>query len=1155
MTTKYYLAGFTVLLVIAGYFWGTFSSNTEYKATVSAEPSIPKQSISKKIFHASKKASADKSQWLGQTNEALRSAPIDFNETKILEQPLKVGEELSFTFFDDVETKASVLESFKNVNGTITTLLAAKDDVYGRVVMAQTNGEVRIKAILPSQHKIFEVQYNHSDGKHYALEFHASYDNHECGVTPEFIEKQMDFFGPQEIESNLNPPVVAEDESSALTVIDVMVVYPDNVVTAGGTEANILNIIAQGIALTNDSHNSTETGMYINLIHSERLSGYTDSGSNNTELTRVTNTSDGYIDNVHTVRDEYGADFVCMMTTQGGGLGWRPNFSSSSSGSPNYAFNTVGWSSFASYTPAHELGHNMNLSHSKFQSSNAGDPELPTGTDAAGWYWHINGDQSQTGYCSIMSYTSYPHANCTRVGLFSNPNITNNGQPAGDVEHGNCARVLSAYKSIFAAYRERTLSSDTIQIQTPNGSETLSIGEDYAIRWNSNGVTGNVKIELYRNGSLDRVISESTLNDRVFNWTVPDITSGSSFQIRISSVNETGIADFSDNNFIINQKFYNEPLNSDPSYTTGGEWEFGTPTAGNTTYGGAGSAKTGTNIYDTDLSGTYNGSGHTLVSTAVDCSDYYQCRLSFEGIISVTNGDYGKVEISTDLSSWTELYSGTDLWATDWTTYEYDISSYADYQPTVYIRWTVENNTAYIRSGFSLDDIAISGIQNAAPTVSAGDDATVTLAGTEAQGSTSDDNTSNDDLTITWSKVSGPGDVTFGDSSSPTTSLVFSEGGTYVLRLTVSDGVRQSTDEVTYTVTSDSIEDFVNRFYTHVLNRSSDASGLSDWATQLRNQTQGGADIARGFVNSTEFQNRNLNDSDFLDTLYIAFFNRAADSGGKTNWQNAIDSGTSREQVVEGFINSLEFSNLADSYGIVAKHPVEEFVTRFYQQCLNREPDLAGLSDWVTQLKAQTRGGADIAVGFIFSAEFTDRNLSDEDYLTVLYRAFFNREPDTGGYNSWLNQLTDGTSRLSVLNGFLDAQEFANLCTDYGIVARLSSAEEAESATEGEVLTFASKEADNSFVYRSGVAAYNILKTYNSPHTYFLTEVTLRDSSILKVVIEQSSGEPYFIESNTLRVFYEGLDDHWQQTIIDDLNSMGFDVIDIKMLSYNNSAF
>src|SRR5262249_18521381 len=43
-------------------------------------------------------------------------------------------------------------------------------------------------------------------------------------------------------------------------------------------------------------------------------------------------------------------------------------------------------------------------------------------------------------------------------------------------------------------------------------------------------------------------------------------------------------------------------------------------------------------------------------------------------------------------------------------------------------------------------------------------------------------------LTTTWSKVSGPGTVTFGSVNAPITTASFSLAGTYVLRLTATDG-------------------------------------------------------------------------------------------------------------------------------------------------------------------------------------------------------------------------------------------------------------------------------------------------------------------------------------------------------------------------------
>ena len=118
---------------------------------------------------------------------------------------------------------------------------------------------------------------------------------------------------------------------------------------------------------------------------------------------------------------------------------------------------------------------------------------------------------------------------------------------------------------------------------------------------------------------------------------------------------------------------------------------------------------------------------------------------------------------------------------------------------------------------------------------------------------------------------------------------------------------------------------------------------------------------------------------------------------------------------------------------LTASTGVDAFVTRFYRQCLNREPERTGLVDWVNALLNGTLYGADVANGFIFSQEFINRNTSNEDFVTILYRAFFGREPDTPGFNGWVNYLYNGATRQDVLNGFIYSQEFENLCTSYGI--------------------------------------------------------------------------------------------------------------------------
>ena len=92
---------------------------------------------------------------------------------------------------------------------------------------------------------------------------------------------------------------------------------------------------------------------------------------------------------------------------------------------------------------------------------------------------------------------------------------------------------------------------------------------------------------------------------------------------------------------------------------------------------------------------------------------------------------------------------------------------------------------------------------NTPPIVSAGANQTIVLPnGVTLAGSVSDDGlpVPPGKFTVTWSKLSGPGNVTFSNASATSSSATFSQPGTYVLRLTASDGALQTTSDVTIAV-------------------------------------------------------------------------------------------------------------------------------------------------------------------------------------------------------------------------------------------------------------------------------------------------------------------------------------------------------------------
>jgi RHS repeat-associated protein len=92
---------------------------------------------------------------------------------------------------------------------------------------------------------------------------------------------------------------------------------------------------------------------------------------------------------------------------------------------------------------------------------------------------------------------------------------------------------------------------------------------------------------------------------------------------------------------------------------------------------------------------------------------------------------------------------------------------------------------------------------NQPPAVNAGADLTLTLPNSAAlTGLVTDDGLPNNTLTIAWSKVSGPGTVTFANASQATTTASFSAAGVYVLRLAASDTQLSGSDDVTVAVSN-----------------------------------------------------------------------------------------------------------------------------------------------------------------------------------------------------------------------------------------------------------------------------------------------------------------------------------------------------------------
>lgn len=241
-----------------------------------------------------------------------------------------------------------------------------------------------------------------------------------------------------------------------------------------------------------------------------------------------------------------------------------------------------------------------------------------------------------------------------------------------------------------------------------------------------------------------------------------------------------------------------------------------------------------------------------------------------------------------------------------------------------------------------------------------------------------------------------------------------------------------------------SIGDFVKRCYNVALGREPDDGGFNYWVNNLNNGSACGAQVGYGFIFSQEYINKNRTNEEFVTDLYNMYFGRTPDSEGFKYWVDKLNAGEDRENIFAGFANSLEFYNLCTKYGVVQgifivgvpndiQGGINCFVARMYSVCLNRLPDMEGQGGWVLKLYNGEVTGTSLSYGFVFSPEFIGNNPSNGEFVAYMYRAFFGREPDQEGFNSWVDVLNNGGSYQDVFNGFTGSLEFFNLCNSYGI--------------------------------------------------------------------------------------------------------------------------
>jgi hypothetical protein len=258
---------------------------------------------------------------------------------------------------------------------------------------------------------------------------------------------------------------VGADDAST---IDVLVVYSPAARAAAGGAAAMNALVDLAIVETNASYAGSGITQRLRLVYKGEIA-YTESGDFLTDLNRLTGTADGYMDDVHALRNTYGADLVSLIVESSQFCGIAFLLSPVTSAFAGSAFSVVARTCATGYYSfGHELGHNMGARHDWFVDPTNNSPyPYNHGFVATNKTWR-----------TMMAYAD-DCGGCTRIQRWSNPDLTFAGAATGVAEGlfhaADNRKVLNTTAAVVANFRQSgTVTAVAPGVTSPAPGSTLN---------------------------------------------------------------------------------------------------------------------------------------------------------------------------------------------------------------------------------------------------------------------------------------------------------------------------------------------------------------------------------------------------------------------------------------------------------------------------------------------------------------------------------------------------------------------------------------------------------------------------------------------------------------------------------------------------------
>lgn len=302
------------------------------------------------------------------------------------------------------------------------------------------NKRYMIRHLEGMEHAVVEIDPNKLPPEHpTAALFHRRMSGEEvrnlqdANAAAEYLPEELArFLEAEKLEAEKKD---TSRHDTSISEITILFAYTKRAATQYGDIRK--DLLALSVEQTNQSFRASKIdNVKVKLVDAVEVDYDDSTGNHLNHLWRMVDRGDGFLEDIHRMRDQAKADIVLLVVDSPTGCGLATRVAPFA----DEAFAVVHHGcAAASFSVAHEIGHLIGARHDRALDKST--RPFPFG----------HGYVHRTAWRTMMSYQNSCNG-CPRLPLWSSPDVMVDGAPAGDAQTHN-ARVIAEQAARVAAFR------------------------------------------------------------------------------------------------------------------------------------------------------------------------------------------------------------------------------------------------------------------------------------------------------------------------------------------------------------------------------------------------------------------------------------------------------------------------------------------------------------------------------------------------------------------------------------------------------------------------------------------------------------------------------------------------------------------------------